>query len=402
MIKTIIWFVSSPISIISKIVGQKYEGNSGTWIEVEYSKVKQSGDKIIFVFPNNSTKSNFNYFENDYGIAYSVPLKKPSYGIKHNYFKVFKKIIESVKPDIIHIWGTESSFCHSASLLKGNFKKILTLQGILGFHQRYKRSLLKNLPGNKFLLDFWIYFLKEIIKFHLFKIQVKFECEIINNVDFILNDNNYGDSYIQSVSPKPIIYYPILPNKLFSEVRWNVLKCEKDSIFTTYSYDYEKGLFELLKALIIVKKSIPSVKLYVPGKKRKNFFWSQINRFICKNKLSANLVYLGKLSPLEMRSNLLKANIFVSSSIMENHNLALREALFVGTPSIATLTGSNLEFIKENINGHIYRFEDYEYLAFLIINLLKSKEKQISFSNYCFDFIEKEHKYNLTDFYQNL
>ena len=91
----------------------------------------------------------------------------------------------------------------------------------------------------------------------------KFSFEHCKNV---IIDNDFGKAYIESISSNSVYYsHRLLPNEKYKETYWDHSKCDKNSIFTIYSISPDKGLHQLLKALKIVKKTIPEVKLYVPG-----------------------------------------------------------------------------------------------------------------------------------------
>ena len=58
-----------------------------------------------------------------------------------------------------------------------------------------------------------------------------------------------------------------------------------------------------------------------------------------------------------------KTRVFVLSSSIENHASSLKEAMMVGTPSIATFVGGVPEYVRHGENGFLYRFEEYEIMA---------------------------------------
>jgi glycosyltransferase involved in cell wall biosynthesis len=85
--------------------------------------------------------------------------------------------------------------------------------------------------------------------------------------------------------------------------------------------------------------------------------------------------FVGKLNVREMISYHKKSNLFINPSIMEVHALSLREALTMGVPSISSLCGSVNEYLDNDINGLIYRYEEHEVLAFNILKILDSPSR---------------------------
>ena len=99
-----------------------------------------------------------------------------------------------------------------------------------------------------------------------------------------------------------------------------------------------KGLHIEVKAIAILKKKYPDIKLYVPGGCAENGkikdpsgYIKYINRLIKKYGLEDNIIFTGSISPSEVAKRLRKANVFVVSSAVEGalHNSCLFQRDFV-------------------------------------------------------------------------
>ena len=84
--------------------------------------------------------------------------------------------------------------------------------------------------------------------------------------------------------------------------------------------------------------------------------------------------FVGAKSPKGMVEELLDCNVFVNPSCMEVHALSLREAMTVGVPCISSLCGSVAEYMNHGKNGFIYRYEEYEILAYYIKILFENDD----------------------------
>ena len=133
----------------------------------------------------------------------------------------------------------------------------------------------------------------------------------------------------------------------------------------------------------MVKREIPDVKLRVPGsfaldengkvaRKKASSYEKWISEFIYNNNLVGNVVFVWAKTQAEMAKEAKNAHIFVNPSCMEVHALSLREAMTVGAPCISSLCGSVSEYLHSGDNGILYRYEDYEVLAYNIVRLLKN------------------------------
>lgn len=72
---------------------------------------------------------------------------------------------------------------------------------------------------------------------------------------------------------------------------------------------------------------------------------------------------------------LLKSNIFICPSSIENSPNSLGEAQLLGVPCIASFVGGIPDMIPSKACGSMYRFEEIEMLADIICTVLeKSKD----------------------------
>lgn len=76
-----------------------------------------------------------------------------------------------------------------------------------------------------------------------------------------------------------------------------------------------------------------------------------------------------------MITEYLNANVYVLPSCIENSPNSLCEAQILGVPCISSICGGTADFINNNIDGLLYRCEEYEQLAQKIINIFNSGDK---------------------------
>ena len=58
-----------------------------------------------------------------------------------------------------------------------------------------------------------------------------------------------------------------------------------------------------------------------------------------------------------------KCNVYVLPSCIENSPNSLCEAQIIGTPCISSICGGTQDFIDDDIDGFLYRCEEWEMLA---------------------------------------
>lgn len=410
----ILWVSTSPMGPASRILKIPSSGSSGGWIQSEYETLVEDGtaseNEMFFLCASRSVSAGeIKAAESSEGKAFCVNLPGTSFGIEppKKLAESISRVIENVSPDIIHIWGTESCISYAAAKLSPGIKKVVFLQGIIGIHNRYKGGYLEREAENKKYFK-GISAKNRLIakaKKYFFSRQIKYEKFILSECKNVILDNDLMAAYCLSVSDKINVHYHYLkPAKAYLHSDWNISNIVKNSIFTVFGQSSEKGLHQLLKAAVIVKRHIPDLIIIVPGpfncengklkdKRLLSLYETWLSAFISENGLSENVIFTGKLNMEQMICNVKRCNLFVNTSCMETHALSLREAMAVGAPCISSLCGCVSELVVNGENGFIYRYEEYEVLAFLIEKLLtddslcekisyNAKELMRKFANY--------------------
>ena len=72
---------------------------------------------------------------------------------------------------------------------------------------------------------------------------------------------------------------------------------------------------------------------------------------------------LGKLSAEQMKEQLLKCNIFICPSILENSPNTMAEAMLLGVPTIAADTGGIPSMLEKNVDGLLFEAGNVEELT---------------------------------------
>ena len=213
--------------------------------------------------------------------------------------------------------------------------------------------------------------------------QKEIEKEMVQKSLGIITDNQWADSYYRIVARQEKIWHLPLPvNQQFLGEKYSFDNIEEHSIFTVDGCNPAKGMFHLIKALRIVKEYYPDVQLYIPGKipdrKPKIIFESPYYVYLKKNikklGLEKNVTFCGQLTSEEMKKHLLSCHVFVMPSCIENHSSSLREAMYLGVPSITTMVGSIDEFTQCGENILSYRYEEEDALADSILRIFREKE----------------------------
>ena len=383
----ILWITNNPIAAAK----EKYKMNaiSGTWTEPALLSLKENKDVDIYIASVAKCKG-IDRFTHDNIKYICLPVSKRKiypHNSKRN-LKLWKKVIEEVNPDLIMIWGTEYAHSYCALKVSKGIPSIIFIQGILDSISRYYLGGM----SDKELREAYTFrnFLKrDSIKQQqrLFARKAEIEREMLNLSGRVINELNWAQLWCKRIAPNSKNYVcPLSISDAFSNKEWNFENCVPHSIFCCAPNLYPlKGFHILLKAMALVVKEYPDAKIRVPGMrnpleqnklkkfKRQGYVKYLVN-LIKRLGLEKNIEFLGVLSPEQMATEMANANLFVIPSSIENHSSSLREAMLVGTPSVASFVGGIPETVINGENALVYRFEEYECLADSIMNIFSKPE----------------------------
>ena len=134
-----------------------------------------------------------------------------------------------------------------------------------------------------------------------------------------------------------------------------------------------------------MKQFYPNVKLRIPGdvsfpspdRRSKSPYYVYLHQLAIELGILDNIELIGKLNSQEMAVHMRKSHIFIMPSAIENLSTTLREAMLIGMPCISSSVGCVNEYINDGANAYVYRYEEWQHLAQIILKLFKQKEKEI-------------------------
>lgn len=384
----VFWITNIPIGRISVEMFNKPMG--GLWMDAMLVQLQRTGQVEFAIATTTPTKETI-HREYD-GISYyllpgghAVYYNRPESEAMNEWRELFEK--ES--PNVLQIWGTEYS--HAVPALKVakelGIPSVVYIQGVMGAIKKYADGLVNTTTRLRYVT------LRDIYRNQLwltqngwFKQRARVEKRILELSGNIVVENNWAEWMCKAINPNLGVFkIPLNINETFFSKSWNSEAVEPYSIVCNASGTAYKGLHVLLDALVLVKRHYPNVKLYVPGgsvivkgvkqRQSKPGYWSFVTDKIIKLGLSENVVFTGYLRPEQLANRLTKANVFVLCSSVENHSSSLKEAMAIGTPSIASQVGGVCEYLENGLNGYSYRYGEYECLAGYIQMLFEDKEK---------------------------
>ena len=99
-----------------------------------------------------------------------------------------------------------------------------------------------------------------------------------------------------------------------------------------------------------------------------------MRKLIKKNNLKDNIIFLGGLSAQEMKDTMLKSNVFILPSSIENSPNTLGEAMLLGVPCIAADVGGVRNMATDKKDALIYPFDENYMLPFYVDKIFGDAE----------------------------
>lgn len=363
---------------------------SGGWVQSLQLLVEKEGDielGLAFVHPKDSApvkQGNTTYFPIRSffgGSKAKMLLSRLLFQERREAQRRIQKLLEIIsefKPDLIHIWGCEHYYIEIVKYTK--IPCVVDIQSIL---MSWLNVFLP--PGvSEFDLikfDKIRFFLQCGLHYGLsnFKRGVKFEASMFDSIKYWIGRTEWDKDAI-SVLSKSAKYYQcqrMLPT-VYYENKWEYQGNVPIVITSIISSALYKGYDLILKTAKILEEAQVDFVWNVCGVDRGNFFRPSVVSFFEKklkiNISSQKLILHGKIERSKLVALLLKSDVYVHPSYIENSCNALSEAQLLGVPSIG-VNGGGVATVLANDSGVLIPANDPLALA---AKILRMKEKDIA------------------------
>ena len=230
-----------------------------------------------------------------------------------------RRVLKSIKPDVIHVWGSESSY---PSVLKGAaVPTIMSMQGILSEYDRI---------GS--FRDNW-----------RMRLQAWHEKKWVQQATMITSESEWGMEKVRLIAPHAdcrMVEYGVDPS--FYDLKWNPDASEPCVLYSGGG-DWRKGFDLLMEAMAL--PPVPAWKCWVAGSclKSDDAVWKSF----------PHVEVLGNLKWSEMQERMTRAWGLVLPTRADTSPNAAKEARVIGMPVITSRNGGQAGYIRNQENGII-------------------------------------------------
>lgn len=388
----VLWLCNIIIPYIAKCVG-KTAPNVGGWLSGAFSELERKENvNIVYLYPGERFASKT---IDNRCVAYEFKELNPK-KFHEEQVGQFKSILEREKPDVIHIWGTE--YPHSYAMTKAaeeahqSNKIVISIQGMVSIYSQHYYAGLPHFVVNRFTLRDIIRKDSVYMGHANFLERGFYEKEALQKTNHVIGRTEWDKACVKLINNNITYHYcnETLRDSFYTD-KWELENCERHSIFVSQASYPIKGFHFMIEALREIVKRYPEVQLYVPGidmhktsafkAQKRSYYANYISNLISKNKLDANIHFLGSLSEAQMKKRFLKSHVFVCCSTIENSPNSLGEAMLLGVPSVVSDVGGVSSMLKNGIEGLIYPMDEPYMLAHYIMSVFSNDELAQTISN---------------------
>lgn len=413
----ILWINNIAIPQIAEAMGIKSLPVGGWMVKLanEISNLKDIKLSIAFPFHTiqNGKAGRISYY------SFYVNEKHVVQGNLNDSEKRLIEIIDNVKPDIIHIFGTEGAHSYAVAAVCNELgisdKLIVSIQGLVSvYYKHYYAYLDPKIVSGKTLRDLY----KGNVKKRAAWMRKKGELEVktLKSVRNVIGRTDWDKACTLQINPELRYFFndEMLRERFYLSKKWSLRNCQKFSIFMSQATFPIKGLHLALEAVLILKKDFPEVELFVAGKsyydKQKyklSYYEKYILDFIDNHDLQQSVHFTGFLNEEEMVAQYLNSHVFVSPSSIENSPNSVCEAMMLGVPVVSSLVGGIDNLMTHGKEGYYYQADAPYMLAYYVKQIFADRERAEYFSKN--EIIRAEERHNvkkivneLTDIYVEL
>ncbi|MFD0750783.1 glycosyltransferase family 4 protein [Mucilaginibacter calamicampi] len=374
----ILWFSLSP-GLSATHVNNNYMGLG--WLKALESNIQDKVDLSIAFYHHDDhepfTLGNTRYFpvKRYKKGKVSEMLERITNSLESDrHIATFLKIIDEVKPDVIHVHGTETNY----GLIQKytDIPVVLSIQSIITVYHHKYFSTINHFHVRKYSR------VKEFILFRSFNnVYRRFnkmaqrELDIYRHTKHVIGRTAWDKRVASILAPNAIYHHndEVLRSGFYQK-QWAASLNSKITLFTTNGPDIYKGIETLLHCALLLDMINISFEWRVAGL-NVNDETVAIAAKVVGKPISKNIKFLGTVAEDDLITQMLQASIYVSTSHIENSPNSLCEAQILGMPCVTTNAGGTSTLIQDGKEGIVIQDGDPFVMAGAIVEMINDYKK---------------------------
>ena len=272
----------------------------------------------------------------------------------------FKKLLDEIKPDLVHVRSRWPSFCFTSEIKKRKIPYVTTYHGTYSGNKNFlKKSYNKVMTyGDKIIS------ISKFIDDHIrhFFPEVKNKLVQINRG---IDTKNFDLSSVSQIRKEKILSELSIPERSHIILLPGRLSSWKGQIIGIDALDY-----------VLKKNPIQNIVMLLVGSEdKKDSFTKKIKKRLDKLRLTDRVIFCGNISDMATVYSI--SDIVLSTSIEpEAFGRISAEASSMTKPVIASNHGGSREIIENNFSGWLVNPGDPEALGEKILHVLNLEQEK--------------------------
>lgn len=262
-------------------------------------------------------------------------------------WRLIKRKLDELKPDLVHPWGTETPYALAA--LRSGLPFILSMQGLMTHYVRHVRMSWPN---------------------HLLAL---YERHVFRHTKIATVDTSWGAEIMSEWVPRDRIREIICGiQEHFFHRSWNPVT--PPAALFVGTIDERKGIADLVKAFS--DRAFAEFQLWIVGNPK-----GPLGEALQASS-TANIQWLGDKSSPDVADLISHASCLVLPTRADTCPTVVKEARVIGLPIITTPHGGQRDFVTDGKNGFLVAPGDVQALKDCLIRLLRDPELARSMGGY--------------------
>lgn len=379
----VLWFANTACAGQEYIDKNRPNSSGGGWL-MSLDKAIQSDIELHVAFTHPKVSECFVY-----GKAHYYPIYKGNFylnAIKNVFLakvednenmQTYLDLIHEIKPEIIHIHGTENPF--GCIIGKVDIPVLVSIQGNItvylhkytsGIERRYLRTM--NKLSLRALLS-GLYPFKR--GYDSFVKMSKVEIRNLKGCRHIMGRTDWDKRITRVLAPRSEYHYggEIL-RRVFYNAKWQPHNRQQLIINTTNGSSFYKGFETICQSVQLLNELGVDFEWRVAGIANEDLIVKIVKRKLGVDYPQKNMALMGRLSDTQLVDTLLDADMYVMSSHIENSPNNLCEAMLLGVPCIATFAGGTGSMLSDKEQGLLIQDGDPWAMAGAILEFMSNPE----------------------------
>ncbi|SEI40445.1 Glycosyltransferase involved in cell wall bisynthesis [Dyadobacter koreensis] len=292
------------------------------------------------------------------------------------YIEKLVKVIETVRPDVIHIHGTEDNFGLIQKYVQ--LPVVFSIQSLLTpYREKFFSGIPYNVASSKENLSSKLLVDSVRNNFFLFSKWAKREVEMLKPARFVIGRTSWDKRATRILAPKSLYFVgnEIMRNSFYRHEWKKQAFSPTIKIVTTMSGGLYKGLESVLKTAAILTCHNFDFQWLVVGQTESGKYPQMVQRWLKKDYSANGITFLGSKTESELVDILCDADLYCQVSHIENSPNSLCEAMLLGMPVVATFAGGTDSMLENGLQGMLVQDGDSYSLAGAIKELAEDFEK---------------------------